>query len=261
MRSAGQEFSERIGSANYVAPEVLWGKYGPPADLWSCGVIMYMLLNGHPPFEGKDEKETLSMVMVSKLDFCAGNLHKISPAAKDLLRKLLIRDPQARLTASQALSHPWLQKGAAPEVPIDFSVVAQMKRFSAKTRAEQVLVGRVARRFSMEDIADIKDQFMHVDIDRDGSVTLQELEQAVDKIRSASDGGMYRKSNYLVDAFLGADADCDGKVDYMEFVAATINLRQRSFQNPSKVKRKVREAFDAIDTNEDGYIDAEELEV
>ncbi|CAD7698123.1 unnamed protein product [Ostreobium quekettii] len=136
-----------------------------------------------------------------------------------------------------------------------------MKRFSAKTRAEQVLVGRVARRFSMEDIADIKDQFMHVDIDRDGSVTLQELEQAVDKIRSASDGGMYRKSNYLVDAFLGADADCDGKVDYMEFVAATINLRQRSFQNPSKVKRKVREAFDAIDTNEDGYIDAEELEV
>lgn len=91
---AGQEFSERIGSPIYVAPEVLWGRYGPSADLWSCGIIMYMLLNGQPPFEGKDEKETLSMVMGSKLDLFACRLHKISPAAKDLLGKLLVRDPE-----------------------------------------------------------------------------------------------------------------------------------------------------------------------
>lgn len=95
-----------VGSPYFVAPEVLKKAYDLKADQWSVGVITYVLLVGSRPFYGRTESEIFKAVLGEEPDFEAAN---ISRDAKDFLSKLLTRDVKSRLTAAQALDHPWLQ--------------------------------------------------------------------------------------------------------------------------------------------------------
>lgn len=92
----------------YVAPEVLVGAYGPPSDLWSCGVILCNMLTGEQPFVGVSNEEVLDRVREADFSFQGNAWKGISPAAKSLVSSLLDADPGARLTAEQAMSHHWL---------------------------------------------------------------------------------------------------------------------------------------------------------
>ncbi|CAI5930113.1 unnamed protein product [Closterium sp. NIES-65] len=95
------------GSPFYLAPEVLSGNYGHEADIWSLGVMLYMLLSGSAPFFGESEDEVLAAVRRGKLSFYRPIWGSISPFAKDLIRCLLRQDPAKRPTASDILQHPW----------------------------------------------------------------------------------------------------------------------------------------------------------
>ncbi|GJP33455.1 hypothetical protein CLOM_g17994 [Closterium sp. NIES-68] len=95
------------GSPFYLAPEVLSGNYGHQADIWSLGVMLYMLLSGSAPFFGETEDEVLAAVKRGKFSFYRPIWGSISPFAKDLIRCLLRQDPAKRPTASDILQHPW----------------------------------------------------------------------------------------------------------------------------------------------------------
>lgn len=96
--------------SRYVAPEVLTNTgYGPGVDLWSIGVITYILLCGFPPFYGDTIPEMFEQIMSGKFDFPAEYWGSISSNAKDFISKLLVVDTKKRLTAQQALDHPWLK--------------------------------------------------------------------------------------------------------------------------------------------------------
>ncbi|MED6224345.1 Calcium-dependent protein kinase 18 [Stylosanthes scabra] len=99
----GKRFQDIVGSAYYVAPEVLKRKSGPESDVWSIGVITYILLCGRRPFWDKTEDGIFKEVLRNKPDFRRKPWPSISNAAKDLVKKLLVKDPRARLTAAQAL--------------------------------------------------------------------------------------------------------------------------------------------------------------
>ena len=94
------------GSPFYIAPEILAGNYNKLADCWSLGVILYMLLSGTPPFKGKNNQEILMNVYNASVNFRLKAFKNVSESAKDLISRLLVKDPTYRMTAEQAYNHP-----------------------------------------------------------------------------------------------------------------------------------------------------------
>uniref|UniRef100_A0A7N1A4U9 Protein kinase domain-containing protein n=1 Tax=Kalanchoe fedtschenkoi TaxID=63787 RepID=A0A7N1A4U9_KALFE len=108
----GEMMSGLVGTPYYVAPEVVDGSdYTEKVDVWSCGVILYIMLAGIPPFYGESATEIFQAVLRGNLRFPTRLFHSVSPGAKDLLRKMLCKDVSRRLSAEQVLRHPWMMSG------------------------------------------------------------------------------------------------------------------------------------------------------
>jgi calcium-dependent protein kinase len=99
-----------FGTAYYIAPEVLKGDYNEKCDIWSIGVILYILLSGKPPFDGNDDKEIVNSVRIGTYSLSGAEWKNISAEAKDLIKKMLTYDIAQRISAESALTHPWIKK-------------------------------------------------------------------------------------------------------------------------------------------------------
>jgi len=105
-----EQLQTSCGTPDYVAPEVLLGEpYGIEVDIWSIGVIAYVLLCGFPPFYGETQKELFEAIMSARYEFPAPEWTSISKEAKDFIRKILVVNPEDRYTAQQALADPWIK--------------------------------------------------------------------------------------------------------------------------------------------------------
>ena len=105
-----------VGSSYYMAPEVLKQRYNEKCDIWSCGVIMYILLSQRPPFGGKDDDEIMANIEKGKYDLSSPPFDKISQNARDLIKKMLTMDPQKRISAEEVLNHPWFKENKSKEL-------------------------------------------------------------------------------------------------------------------------------------------------
>ncbi|KAL8518243.1 hypothetical protein ACS0TY_009565 [Phlomoides rotata] len=116
------EMNEVVGTPYYVAPEVLMGRdYTEKVDVWSAGVILYIMLSGVPPFYGEGAAETFEAVVRANLRFPTKFFRSVSSEAKDLLRKMICRDASRRLSAEQVLRHPWIVNGGVTSSMADFT--------------------------------------------------------------------------------------------------------------------------------------------
>ena len=100
-----------VGTPEYLAPEVIKGEYDEKSDMWSIGVMLFVMLSGRPPFGGGDDcsdKEVLEQVQRGKYEMLEEDWEDISNEAKDLVNKLLILKPEERISASEAIKHPWI---------------------------------------------------------------------------------------------------------------------------------------------------------
>lgn len=102
--------SKISGTPYYIAPEVLSETYDEKCDVWSCGVILYILLCGYPPFNGETDKEILKCVKAGKFDFSEEEWKHISKEAKELISKMLTYEPSKRYSADDCLKHCWFKK-------------------------------------------------------------------------------------------------------------------------------------------------------
>nr|DAD20490.1 TPA_asm: hypothetical protein HUJ06_021953 [Nelumbo nucifera] len=135
----GKVYRDIVGSAYYVAPEVLRRNYGKEIDIWSAGVILYILLSGVPPFWAETEKGIFDAILQGDIDFESAPWPSISNSAKDLVRKMLTQDPKKRITSSQVLEHPWIiEGGEASDKPIDNAVLFRMKQFRAMNKLKKL---------------------------------------------------------------------------------------------------------------------------
>ncbi|EPS64871.1 hypothetical protein M569_09910, partial [Genlisea aurea] len=105
----GERFNEVVGSPYYMAPEVLRRNYGPEVDVWSAGVILYILLSGVPPFWAETEQGIAQAIIRSVVDLSRDPWPVVSDEAKDLVKRMLNPNPKTRITAQQVLDHPWLK--------------------------------------------------------------------------------------------------------------------------------------------------------
>ena len=97
------------GAPLFLAPEtILEEPIGQPVDMWACGVILFILLVGYPPFWSDNEEQLLLSILQGLFSLPSPYWEKISPNAKDLVRKLLVSQPGERMTCAEALEHPWI---------------------------------------------------------------------------------------------------------------------------------------------------------
>ncbi|XP_076950645.1 calcium-dependent protein kinase 1-like isoform X1 [Bidens hawaiensis] len=273
----GDVFRDLVGSAYYVAPEVLRRHYGAEADIWSAGVILYILLSGVPPFWGETEQSIFDSVLRGNLDFVSDPWPSISSSAKDLVKKMLQSDPKQRLTAVEVLNHPWMREdGDAPDKPIDIAVLTRMKQFRAMNKLKKVALKVIAENLSEEEIIGLKEMFKSMDTDNSGTITFEELKAGLPKLGTKLSESEVRQ---LMEAVLSiysyfhkypshllilynnviilvsqADVDGNGTIDYHEFISATMHL--------NRVEREdhLYKAFEYFDKDSSGYITVEELE-
>ncbi|XP_076909188.1 calcium-dependent protein kinase 16-like [Bidens hawaiensis] len=174
--NTNEDFTNTVGGAYYIAPEVLRRKSGPESDVLSIGVITYILLCGRRPFWDKTEDGIFKEVLRNKPDFRRKPWPNISPSAKDFVKKLLVKDPRARLSAAQALSHPWVRQGRnAAEIPLDISALSKMREFVINRRLKQYAPQPLASTLDEEELLDAKDQFDAVDVDNNGVISFEEM--------------------------------------------------------------------------------------
>ncbi|KAL6498034.1 Calcium-dependent protein kinase 18 [Orobanche gracilis] len=253
----GKKFQDIVGSAYYVAPEVLKRKSGPESDVWSIGVITYILLCGRRPFWDKTEDGIFKEVLRNKPDFRRKPWPGISSAAKDFVKKLLMKDPRARLTAAQALSHPWVREGGeASEIPLDISVLSNMRQFVKYSRFKQFALRALASTLDEEELSNLRDQFDAIDVDKNGVISLEEMRQALEK-----DLPWKMKDSRVLEILQAIDSNTDGLVDFSEFVAATLHVHQLKEHNSEKWQQRSQAAFEKFDVDRDGFITPEELKM
>ncbi|XAR73074.1 Non-specific serine/threonine protein kinase [Bertholletia excelsa] len=245
----GQVFTDVVGSPYYVAPEVLLKHYGPKADVWTAGVILYILLSGVPPFWAETQQGIFDEVLKGDIDFESEPWPQISESAKDLIRKMLCSRPSERLTAHEVLCHSWMsENGVTPDEALDPAVVSRMKQFSAMNNLKKLALRVIAESLSEEEIAGLRGMFTAMDTDNSGAITFDELKAGLRGLGSTLEDTEIRD---LMDA---ADVDNDGTIDYGEFIAATIPL--------NKIEREelVIAAFQYFDKDKSGYITVDELQ-
>ncbi|XVF47267.1 hypothetical protein PTKIN_Ptkin03bG0095700 [Pterospermum kingtungense] len=245
----GDVFKEIVGSAYYIAPEVLKRRYGPEADIWSIGVMLYILLSGVPPFWAESEHGIFNSILRGHIDFTSDPWPSISPQAKDLVRKMLNSEPKQRLTAAQVLSHPWIKEdGEAPDTPLDNAVLTRLKQFKAMNQFKKVALRVIAGCLSEEEIMGLKEMFRGMDTDNSGTITLEELKQGLAKQGT-------KLSEFEVKQLMeAADADGNGTIDYDEFITATMHMNRMDRED------HLYHAFQHFDKDNSGYITTEELE-
>ncbi|KAL5210379.1 hypothetical protein ABZP36_006002 [Zizania latifolia] len=244
----GERFREIVGSPYYMAPEVLRRDYGPEVDIWSAGVILYILLCGVPPFWAETEQGVARAILRGAVDLEREPWPRISRSAKSLVRQMLEMDPRKRLTAQQVLDHPWLHNASkAPNVPLGDVVRARLKQFSVMNRFKKKAMRVIAEHLSVEEVEVIKEMFALMDTDNNGRVTLQELKAGLTKVGSKL---AEPEMELLMEA---ADVDGNGYLDYGEFVAVTIHLQRLSND------AHLRTAFLFFDKDSSGYIERAEL--
>ncbi|KAF8041233.1 hypothetical protein BT93_B3230 [Corymbia citriodora subsp. variegata] len=179
----GDTFQDVVGSAYYIAPEVLKRNYGPEVDIWSVGVMLYILLSGVPPFWAESETGIFNEILRGHIDFSSDPWPSISPGARDLIRKMLNSDPKQRLTAFEVLNHPWIKEdGEAPDTPLDNAVLVRLKQFRAMNKFKKVALRVIAGCLSEEEIRGLKEMFKGMDTDNSGTITLEELKQGLSKL-------------------------------------------------------------------------------
>ncbi|KAF8398011.1 hypothetical protein HHK36_016937 [Tetracentron sinense] len=244
----GEMFTDVVGSPYYVAPEVLRKHYGPECDVWSAGVIIYILLSGVPPFWDETEQGIFEQVLKGELDFMSDPWPNISDSAKDLVRKMLVRDPKKRPTAHEVLCHPWVQvDSVAPDKPLDSAVLTRLKQFSAMNKIKKIAIRVIAESLSEEEIAGLKEMFMMIDADNSGQITYEELKAGLERV------GANLKESEINGLMQAADIDNSGTIDYGEFLAATLHL------NKVVKEDHLYAAFSYFDKDGSGYITQDEL--
>merc|ERR1712110_471747 len=112
---AGECLTELCGSPHYLAPELIGQKYNHRADVWAFGVLLYLLVYGHYPYDAKLPRDIMVKILTEPIRW--QTKVKLSKNGLDFLKKLLEHDPKKRLTAEEALQHVWMQQATAPESP------------------------------------------------------------------------------------------------------------------------------------------------
>jgi len=232
--------------AFYTAPEAFGGKFTEKSDLWSCGVVLYLLLAGTTPFQGKNA-EMLRGAMLKGAKFPASEWSRFDPRAKGLVGGLLAKEPRSRPTAVECLQHPWLQDSASAPALLP-AAMANMRKFQGGEPFKLAILSFIARNvLSPVDKQPLDDVFAYLNESGSGFLTSTELVQAFAQVNRAE------FSQMLASAVLTAlHLPTHSPLTYSQFL-----LTATDYQALTKVST-LKVAFDLLDPDCSGFIMVEE---
>jgi calcium-dependent protein kinase len=257
-----KKFTEKIGSSYYIAPEVLNGNYDEKCDIWSCGVIMYMLLGGSPPFDGANDKEIFKSILNSELKFPENSFANISYEAKELLKFLLNRDVSKRFGAQQALDHSWFKtcesnknadlsvtnKEAIDEKKLQ-KISENLRKFQTNQKLQQACIKYIVHNMvKKEEIEEYRKIFSKFDLNGDGRLSKEELIAGFSQTMSPAEAKM--EVERLINDI---DGDKNNFIEFEEFLSA--------FMDKEKLikEENLTETFMLFDRDCSGKISVNEI--
>lgn len=240
-----------IGTPSYIAPEVITGSYNEKCDVWSGGVLMYILLSGYPPFQGPSTNDVFSMIKRCIYILDGYGWENISSNAKDLIRKILT--PQKnRLSAEKVLKHRWMttnlkKDNSAPENMK--GVLDNLVDFSSENALQDAAkLFIITQLMSTKELKEAKDIFLELDENGDGKLSREELTKGYRRFLSREN------AEKIVDNIMRrVDTDNNGYIDYNEFLKAAVDVKKVATAD------YLRSAFELFDKDQNGKISMSEL--
>jgi calcium-dependent protein kinase len=240
------------GTPYYIAPEVLFEKYDEKCDVWSCGVIMYILLCGYPPFNAENDNEIMNKIKIGKFSFPDEEWSNVSSEAKDLVTKMLTFKSSDRASAAECLMHKWFTSNSSKKnVDIIFSqkCLQNMKHFHAERKLQQAALTYIVNHLiKKEDKNELMGLFQQFDKNGDGVLSREEIllgyKEILGDVEAEIEADRIMKE---------VDIDKSGTIDYNEFVLASIS--QQKLLN----KEKLEATFKMFDKDGNGTISADEI--
>ena len=183
INSAGEKallrMETKAGTAFFMAPEVIKGNYSSSCDMWSAGCILYVMLCGFPPFDGETQDEIFDSILEGELDFSEPEWDSVSDEAKDLISNLLTNEND-RFTPRQVLKHSWLKQSLTkPKKKIPLNHLEKLKDFSRISKVRKIILTFLASRVTNEDVEKQLQSFDKLDRNKDGYITMKELQKGL----------------------------------------------------------------------------------
>ena len=238
-----------IGTCYYIAPEVLSSSYDKKVDVWSLGIILYLMLSGEVPFNGRTDPEIHTKIKNSPISFTRTCWKSISEEAKFLIRNMLKKDPNERYSIDQVYNDPWLQSRGMNRVPdheIEVSSLLSLANFRTESQLQRAVYLFILSQFvENQHFDELREVFMSIDKNGDGYLSIEEIQQAADK---------FKFNINILDIIEQCDTDKNGVINYSEFLTATVN------KSTAYSKSNLKNAFKRFDKNGDGVISLDELQ-
>lgn len=245
-----EKLKSRLGTAYYIAPEVLAQCYDSKCDVWSCGVILYVLLFGIPPFNGKSDEDIFEKIKKGTFKFPDGGA-KVSDEVKKLIVRMLTKNPDQRPTAEVLLKDPWFDK-MRDKSNLDGQnqlAISNLKQFKAKYEFQKAILLYFVNFF---DIKEEKNRlykvFKSLDKDGDGQLNREELKAAYAK--SAKGFNVDEEVDRI---FAQLDVNDTKQIDFSEFLLATVDYKKGIHE------KELRQIFSIIDKDKSGTLEREEV--
>jgi calcium-dependent protein kinase len=248
---AQTKLNTKVGTAYYIAPEVLDMDYDSKCDIWSCGVILYVLLCGYPPFNGSNEEKIIEKIKTGKFGFPADEWDHISPNAKEIVKSMLTLDPKKRPSADQILQEPWFDElqQSTIDISVKSNVIANLKSFKTKIRLQKAVFLYFVNFFDLKkQRQQLLTVFKSMDKDFDGRLSYEEILNAYSQIYDEATA-----KSYVDHIFEVLDFNKSAELEFSEFMVANVDYA-KSLNN-----KKLKQIFDIIDDDGSGSISPEEL--
>jgi calcium-dependent protein kinase len=235
---------EKVGTAHYVSPEVLKGKYNQKCDIWSAGVILYAMLSGTFPFKGKSDKEIYKSILKRKYEYPDKIWKNISKEAKDLINNMLCKQ-EKRFSAEQVLNHIWfknLSENVSQEIPQ--SIILELKNYKNTNHFKRFILTILASRLNEQEIKELRNTFFNMDINKDGVLSLEEVKISLKK---------FLKENEIEKIFGEIDINNSNQIEYSEFISALIEKKEYLKEET------LMEIFKTLDKDNKGKINKDDI--
>ena len=241
-----QNLKGTVGTTFYMAPEVITGNYNEKCDIWACGVILYIMLCGKPPFYSQDEEELKRNICSMKYTFDYPEFKKVSQDAIDLIKKILV-PPEKRLSAAEILQTPWIKENAPNATGENLKQNWEhIEKYSKLNLVQKSIINFTAFHLTSKETKEFVEMFKSLDENSDGVLSIEEIKKGVEQSKFGA------KGDNIVKIFEEMDIDKNGLINYTEFISALMDY--------DKIKEnQILECFNSYDADESGKISFKEF--
>ena len=250
----GRKETKFIGTSYYIAPDVLKESYDQKCDVWSCGVIMYILLCGYPPFNGNTNNDIYNAIKNNLPYFHGEDWKEITPQAIDLLQNMLNKNPNKRFSAEKCLNHQWfklLEKKNEKNFgkKLQMKVINKMNDFVKENRLKQAVLQFISNQFNLKkEEEELQALFKEFDLKKTGEISKEIFYKKLIELYGENEG-----KEICDKIFQRLDLDGSGEISYDEFLSAMIDGKKVLTED------RLEKAFKMFDKDGNGLLSIGEI--